>query len=130
MSQLETILWFSFAFAVASLLALFLGRAAWRSGVRLGARRMQRKVPGTVCELQPERDSMRAENAMLARKLEVRMGEMKAKLAEQAAEVSRPRNRIELLAAGLAQHEEIDSGRRTEITKLHELVAEFEGQIN
>jgi uncharacterized phage infection (PIP) family protein YhgE len=115
---------------VASLLALFLGRAAWRSGVRLGARRMQRKVPGTVSELQTERDSMRAENAMLARKLEVRMGEMKAKLAEQAAEVSRHRNRIELLAAGLAQHEEIDSGRRTEITKLHELVAEFEGQIN
>jgi len=130
MSQLETILWFGLGFAVASLIALFLGRAAWRSGVRLGARRMQRKVPGTVSELQTERDSMRAENAMMARKLEVRMGEVKAKLAEQAAEVSRHRNRIEILAADLAQRDKVDAGLRTEIARLEEQVATYEGLIS
>jgi chromosome segregation ATPase len=130
MSQLELILWFGLGFAVASLIALFLGRAAWRSGVRLGARRMQRKVPGTVSELQTERDSMRAENAMMARKLEVRTGEMKAKLAEQAAEVSRHRNRIEILAADLAQRNKVDAGLRTEIARLEEQVATYEGLIS
>ncbi|WP_119269644.1 hypothetical protein [Taklimakanibacter deserti] len=130
MSQLETILWFGLGFAVASLIALFLGRAAWRSGVRLGARRMQRKVPGTVSELQTERDSMRAENAMMARKLEVRMGEVKAKLAEQAAEVSRHRNRIEMLAADLAQRDKVDAGLRGEIARLEEQVATYEGLIS
>ncbi|MGE0005782.1 MAG: hypothetical protein AB7S92_09335 [Parvibaculaceae bacterium] len=130
MSQLETILWFGLGFAVASLIALFLGRAAWRSGVRLGARRMQRKVPGTVSELQTERDSMRAENAMMARKLEVRMGEMKARLAEQAAEVSRHRNRLEIMAADLAQRDKLDSGLRAEIARLEEQVATYEGLIS
>lgn len=130
MSQLETILWFCFGFAVASLIALFVGRSAWRSGVRLGARRMQRKVPGTVSELQTERDSMRAENAMMARKLEVRMGEVKARLAEQAAEVSRHRNRIEILAADLAKRDKVDAGLRAEITRLGEQVATYEGLIS
>lgn len=130
MSQLETILWFGLGFAVASLIALFLGRAAWRSGVRLGARRMQRKVPGTVSDLQTERDSMRAENAMMARKLEVRMGEVKARLAEQAAEVSRHRNRIEVLAADLARRDKLDAGLRGEITRLEEQVATYEGLIS
>jgi chromosome segregation ATPase len=130
MSQLEMILWFSLGFALASLIALFLGRSAWRSGVRLGARRMQRKVPGTVSELQTERDSMRAENAMMARKLEVAMGEMKAKLAEQAAEVSRHRNRIEILAADVAQRDKVDAGLRAEIARLEEQVATYEGLIS
>jgi chromosome segregation ATPase len=129
MSQLETILWFALGFAVASLLALFLGRAAWRSGVRLGARRMARKVPGTVSELQTERDSMRAENAMMARKLEVRMGEMKARLAEQSAEVSRHRNRIEVLVTDLARREKRDESNRAEISRLLEQIAAFEGDI-
>jgi chromosome segregation ATPase len=130
MPQLETILWFCLGFALASLIALFLGRAAWRSGVRLGARRMQRKVPGTVSELQTERDSMRAENAMMARKLEVRMGEVKAKLAEQAAEVARHRNRIEILAADLAKRDKADAGLRGEIARLEEQVATYEGLIS
>jgi chromosome segregation ATPase len=129
MSQLETILWFALGFAVASLLALFLGRAAWRSGVRLGARRMARKVPGTVSELQTERDSMRAENAMMARKLEVRMGEMKARLAEQSAEVSRHRNRIEVLVTDLARREKLDESNRAEIARLLERIAAFEGDV-
>jgi DNA repair exonuclease SbcCD ATPase subunit len=130
MSQLETILWFGLGFAMASLIALFLGRAAWRSGVRLGARRMQRKVPGTVSELQTERDGMRAENAMMARKLEVRLGEMKARLAEQAAEVSRHRNRLELIAADLAQREKMDATLRAEIARLKEQVATFEDVVS
>ncbi len=130
MSQLEILLWFGLGFAVASLIALFLGRAAWRSGVRLGARRMARKVPGTVSELQTERDSMRAENAMMARKLEVRTSEMKARLAEQAAEVARHRNRIEVLIAGLALRERLDENSRGEITRLKERVAAFEGDVS
>jgi chromosome segregation ATPase len=130
MPQLETILWFGLGFALASLIALFLGRSAWRSGVRLGARRMQRKVPGTVSELQTERDSMRAENAMMARKLEVRMGEMKAKLAEQAAEVSRHRNRIEILAADLGRRDKADASFKAEIARLEEQIANYDGVIS
>ena len=66
----------------------------------------------------------------MARKLEVRMGEVKAKLAEQAAEVSRHRNRIEILAADLAQRDKVDAGLRTEIARLEEQVATYEGLIS
>jgi chromosome segregation ATPase len=60
----------------------------------------------------------------------VRTGEMKAKLAEQAAEVSRHRNRIEMLGADLAQRDKVDAGLHAEIARLEEQVATYEGLIS
>jgi len=101
MSQTETLLLVALGFALAALIALFLGRFVWAMGLRLGARRMQKQVPSTLVGLQTERDRLRAEYAMLSHRLGARMDAAKLQMAEQMAEVSRHRNRLETAEAEL-----------------------------
>lgn len=122
MSQTETLLLIVLGFAVASLLALFIGRFAWNTALRLGARRMQRQVPSTVAELQSERDRLRAEYAMLSQRLGTRLEVIKSKMAEQMAEVTRHRNRLEVLRADLAN-------RESEIVSWRDRVSGLEQEI-
>ena len=95
MSGTETILLIVLGFALASLIALFMGRMVWTAAVKVGARRMQRQVPSSLVGLQTERDRLRAEYAMLAQRMGSRLEEAKLRLAETMAEVSRHRNRIQ-----------------------------------
>ncbi len=97
MSQTETLLLVVLGFALATLIALFLGRLLWAAALKLGARRMQKQVPTTLVGLQTERDRLRAEYAMLSQRLGVRLENAKLRMAEQMAEVSRHRNRLEAL---------------------------------
>lgn len=122
MSQTETLLLVVLGFAVATLLALFIGRFAWNLALRLGARRMQRQVPSTVAELQSERDRLRAEYAMQSRSLGSRLEAIKAKMAEQMAEVTRHRNRIELMLEDVA-------GRDAEIATLRTTIDGLEQEL-
>ena len=69
MSQTETILLIVLGFSLASLIALFVARLLWTAAVKVGVRRMQRQVPSSLVGLQTERDRLRAEHAMLARRL-------------------------------------------------------------
>lgn len=97
MSQTETLLLVVLGFALAALIALFIGRLMWSAAIRIGARRMQKQVPTSLVGLQTERDRLRAEYAMLAQRLGSRLEAVKQRLAEQMAEVNRHRNRIELM---------------------------------
>ena len=106
MSLSETVMLFILGFATATFFALIIGRLAWKLAFRLGAKRNQKSIPSTVAELQSNRDRLRAEHAMMATKLEVRLEEMNMRGAEQAAEVSRNRNRVETLAQELAARDE------------------------
>jgi myosin heavy subunit len=94
MSGTETILLIVLGFALASLIALFMGRMVWAAAVKVGARRMQRQVPSSLVGLQTERDRLRAEYAMLAQRMGAKLEETKLRLAEAVAEVSRHRNRF------------------------------------
>jgi chromosome segregation ATPase len=95
MSGTETILLVVLGFALASLIALFMGRMLWAAAVKVGVRRMQRQVPTSLVGLQTERDRLRAEYAMLAQRLGAQLEETKLRLAENMAEVSRLRNRAQ-----------------------------------
>ena len=101
MSQTETLLLVVLGFALATLIALFLGRYVWALGLRLGARRMQKQVPSTLVGLQTERDRLRAEYAMLSQRLGARLEAARLQMAEQMAEVTRHRNRLESAEAEL-----------------------------
>jgi chromosome segregation ATPase len=81
-------------FSVAVLLALLFGRLAWNVAVKLGQRRRHIDAPAEFLDLQADRDRLRAEYAVLSRKLELRLDDLKSRLVEQMAEVSRNRNRI------------------------------------
>lgn len=119
MSGTETILLIVLGFALATLIALFMGRMVWTAAVKVGVRRMQRQVPSSLVGLQTERDRLRAEYAMMAQRLGSRLEEAKLRLAESMAEVSRHRNRLHLV--------EVDETRRAaELRQLTERVQELE----
>lgn len=119
MSGTETILLIVLGFSLASLIALFMGRMLWAAGVRVGARRMQRQMPSSLVGLQTERDRLRAEYAMLAQRLGAKLEEAKLRLAESMAEVSRHRNRIQLIEGD-------EAARQAELRALQSQVEELE----
>ncbi len=130
MSQFETTMLVVLGFAIATFLALIAGRLAWKLALKLGARRAQRNIPATVVDLQSDRDRLRAEQAILSRKIEVRLDEMKMKLAEQSAEVTRNRNRVETLMQQNAEYEGQLAQRDQEIAMLRDMVAKLETDVS
>lgn len=129
MSQSETLMLFILGFSSAAFLGLIAGRIAWKLAFRLGARHNQRNMPSTMIELQTDRDRMRAEHAMMAKKLELRLGDIRMRMAEQTAEVSRHRNRFETLKQDVAKRDEMLAERDTEIATLRDKVSYLETKL-
>lgn len=126
MFQAENLLLIALGFAVATFLGLIIGRLCWKWALRLGAKRALHNVPSTVAELHSERDRLRAENSMLSTKVETRLADMKSRMAEQAAEVARHRNRLQTVVADLETAEGALTARTAEVTALQERVATLE----
>ena len=118
MSQTETLMLVALGFVLALLLALLFGRGMWNVAIALGARRNSKNVPVQMLELQADRDRLRAEHAMMARKLELRLEDIKANMTEQMAEVSRSRNRVQSLMQQLETSEGTLATRDREIADL------------
>ena len=122
MSQIETIMLVALGFVLATLVALFIGRGMWAYAAKASKRRGERDRPSDLARVVADRDQLRAEYAMLSRKLELRLSDLKTRLAEQTAEISRNRNRIEHLL------EEID-GRDAAIAVANADLEETRAQL-
>jgi chromosome segregation ATPase len=118
MSQTETLMLVALGFALALLVALLFGRALWNIAVTLGARRNAKNIPVQMLELQADRDRLRAEHAMMARKLELRLEDIKSRMTEQMAEVSRNRNRVQSLIQQLEEREATLAIRDREVANM------------
>jgi hypothetical protein len=94
MSQTETLLLFVLGFCVSLFVVLLFGRGVWAIAGSWAGWREVRRQPAAILELEAERDSLKAEKAMMAQKLEAGINDMKMRVAEQMAEVSRNRNRL------------------------------------
>jgi hypothetical protein len=94
MSQTETLLLFVLGACVTLFVVLLFGRSVWALMGTWTGWRETRLVPAAIRELQAERDGLKAEKAMMAQKLEASFNDMKMRMAEQMAEVSRNRNRM------------------------------------
>ncbi len=126
MFQTETLLLVVLGFSLATLIALFVGRLLWSMAIRIGSRRMQRQIPSTTGELHTERDRLRAEYALLSQKLGARLESSRMKMAEQMAEVTRTRNRIETLVAEINEKDAAQAARVQELLGLRARIAEQE----
>ena len=122
MSQTETLMLVALGFVLALLLALLFGRGMWNVAIALGARRNAKNIPVQMLELQADRDRLRAEHAMMARKLELRLEDIKARMTEQMAEVSRSRNRVQSLIQHLETSEATLTIRDREVAALNSQV--------
>ncbi len=129
MSQIETIMLVALGFVVAALVALLISRIGWSYAVKLGNRRTERDAPAKIAGLQAERDQLRAEYAMLSRKLELRLDDLKTRLAEQTAEVTRNRNRVDNMVAEIKQRDTIIAEREADVRAIHEQIAPLEEEL-
>lgn len=126
MFQTETLLLVVLGFSLATLIALFAGRLLWSLAIRIGSRRMQSQIPSTAGELHTERDRLRAEYALLSQKLGARLESTRMKMAEQMAEVTRARNRIETLVAEINEKDATHAAREQEVLGLRARISEQE----
>jgi hypothetical protein len=91
---IQSLLLFGFGFFSALLLALLVAPSYWRRAVRLTERRIQATVPLTMNEIQAEKDALRAEFAMATRRLEMKVKDLKDRVAGQMVEIERGREEL------------------------------------
>jgi chromosome segregation ATPase len=101
--MIESIMYFAGGFLVASLLALALISSVHHRAVRLTQRRLQDSIPVSLSEIQADRDKLRARFAMSARRLEVIVEQLEAKVTSQLGEIARKSEAIARLKAQLAE---------------------------
>jgi chromosome segregation ATPase len=119
MSQTETLMFIALGFALALVLVMLFGHTFWNIAMRLGARRQSKQVPTQMLELQADRDRLRADHAMMSRKLELRLDDIKTRMTEQMAEVSRHRNRVQSMVQDLEKRDETIKHRDREVAALN-----------
>ena len=129
MSQTETIMLIALGFVAALLVSLLVIRGVWRYGISLGKRRIERRAPSAIAELKADRDRLKAEFAMQGRRLQLRLDDLKTRMAEQMAEASRNRNRLELLAAEVGNRDKQLAQRDSEIANLRSQLESMEREL-
>ena len=101
--MIESIMFFAGGFLVAGLLALVLISSVHHRAVRLTQRRLQDSIPVSLTEIQADRDKLRAKFAMSARRLEMTVEQLEAKVTSQRGEIARKSEAIARLKAQLAE---------------------------
>ena len=129
MSQTETVMLVALGFVAALMVCLLVVRGLWSYAVGLGRRRVERRAPSHIAELKADRDRLKAEFAMQGRRLQLRLDDLKTRMAEQMAEASRNRNRIEQLASELGKRDEEIGKRDAEIEALRAQAESLEREL-
>lgn len=129
MSQTETLLLFVLGFCAALFVVLLLGRGVWSAVGNWNSWREQRRQPAVIRELQAERDSLKAEKAIMAQKLEASLNDMKMRMAEQMAEVARNRNRLLDIGTTLKERENTIAQQDKLLEERNARIAGLEMQI-
>jgi chromosome segregation ATPase len=101
--MIESIMFFAGGFLVAGLLALALISSVHHRAVRLTQRRLQDAMPVSLTEIQADRDKLRAKFAMSARRLEMTVEQLEAKVTNQRGDIARKSEAIARLKAQLAE---------------------------
>ncbi|NGO54195.1 hypothetical protein [Allomesorhizobium camelthorni] len=101
--MIQSILFFALGFLTAGFLALLAAPAFWRRAVNLTRKRVEASMPMTLDEIQADKDRMRAEFAMSARRLEMSAQALREKNAAQVIEIGRGREEIKALNAVITE---------------------------
>jgi len=99
--MIESIMFFSAGFLVASLLGLALISSVHHRAVRLTQRRLEDSIPVSLTEIQADRDKLRAEFAMSIRRLEMTVEQLEATVTNQRGDLARKGEAIARLKAQL-----------------------------
>src|SRR5215831_8622526 len=87
--MIEPIMYVAIGFLLAGLIVLGFIPLVHARAVRLTMKRLEAVTPSSMAEMQAEKDQLRAEYAMVIRRLELNLEQMKAKTTGQLAEIGK-----------------------------------------
>jgi len=114
---IESIMIFALGFVAASLIALLIIPAVNARAERLARRRAEALFPMSISELTAEKDHLRAEFAVLQRRIERKAEEALAVKHDSMEELGRRAIRIEALEATLAERDRTVSELETRLAE-------------
>jgi chromosome segregation ATPase len=101
--MVEPIMYLAIGFLVAMLLGLMIVPLIHNRAVRLTTRRMEAATPLSMAEIQADKDQLRAEFAMSARRLEMSVDQLKHKTTSQLAELGKKADAINRMKIELGE---------------------------
>jgi len=120
--MIQAIMYFGIGFLFASLIGIAVIPLVHARAVRLTLKRVENSIPQSMAEIQADKDLLRAEFAMQARRLEIDVEQLKDKAANQFAELGRKTDVINRLKI---QHEAQNVETVALKTELEALKKEF-----
>src|SRR3954453_21036447 len=101
--MIEPIMYLAIGFLVSMLFGLMIVPLVHNRAVRLTTRRMEAATPLSMAEIQADKDQLRADFAMSARKLELSVEQLRAKTASQLAELGKKSDAINRMKLELSE---------------------------
>src|ERR1700743_111743 len=101
--MVEPAMYLAIGFLVAMLLGLTIVPLVHNRAVRLTTRRMEAATPLSMAEIQADKDQLRAEFAMSARRLEMSVDQLKHKTTNQLAELGKKTDAINRMKLELGE---------------------------
>src|SRR6267378_3541333 len=101
--MIEPIMYLAIGFLVSMLFGLMIVPLVHNRAVRLTTRRMEAATPLSMAEIQADKDQLRAEFAMSARRLEMSVDQLKNKTTSQLAELGKKSDAINRMKIELGE---------------------------
>src|ERR1700704_3057476 len=101
--MIEPIMYLAIGFLVSMLVGLMIGPLVHNRAVRLTTKRMEAATPLSMAEIQADKDQLRAEFAMSARRLEMNVDQLKNKTTSQLAELGKKSDAINRMKLELGE---------------------------
>jgi len=122
-------MYFALGLATAGLLALMIAPVLWRRAARLTRAKIEHAVPANLSEIQADKDQLRAEFAMSARRLETTIERLRQKAGQQLVDITQKRDLIGRLADEQARRVETLQQLEERESELHNLLRRREDRI-
>src|SRR5947207_3116497 len=101
--MVEPIMYLAIGFLISMLLGLMIVPLVHNRAVRLTTKRMEAATPLSMAEIQADKDQLRAEFAMSARRLEMSVDQLKSKTTSQLAELGKKSDAINRMKIELGE---------------------------
>src|SRR6185312_12040876 len=101
--MIEPIMYLAIGFLVSMLFGLMIVPLVHNRAVRLTTRRLEAATPLSMAEIQADKDQLRAEFAMSARRLEMSVEQLKSKSTSQLAELGKKTDAINRMKIELGE---------------------------
>ena len=101
--MIEPIMYLAIGFLVSMLFGLMIVPLVHNRAVRLTTRRLEAATPLSMAEIQADKDQLRAEFAMSARRLEMNVEQLKTKTTSQLAELGKKTDAINRMKVELGE---------------------------